>query len=164
MHDEVGAVLERAQVDRRRRGRVDHDAGGMRSRGLEVRHGQERIRRRFEPDHIRALGRRTRLVELDVAHAPRRQRLEQPRGPVVRAVRDRDRLAGPQLRQYERRYRAGAGREEERCPAFERSELALGLDACGVSVALVSEAARVSVLVGPDRGAVDAGHRADSTF
>ena len=67
---EVAAELERADVERRRSGRVAHDARGMRGRRLEVRHRQERVRRRLEPDEVDAVGRRARLVELDLLDAP----------------------------------------------------------------------------------------------
>ena len=52
VHDDVRAVLERPEQDRCRRGRIDHDACGVGCRGLHVREGQERVRRRFEPDEI----------------------------------------------------------------------------------------------------------------
>ena len=56
VEDEVGAVLERAQVDGRRGGRVDDDRRRVRRRGLEVGHRQERIRRRLGPDELHAVG------------------------------------------------------------------------------------------------------------
>ena len=58
--DEVGAVLERAQVHGRRGGRVDDDRRGVRGGGLEVGHRQERVRRRLEPDELHVRRRRRR--------------------------------------------------------------------------------------------------------
>jgi hypothetical protein len=46
--------------------------------------------------------------------------------------------------------------------AVEEAELALGLDAGGMCVALVVKLAGLAVAVGPDRRAIDA-HESDST-
>ena len=83
VHDEVGAVLERAEVDGGRRGRVDDDAAGMRGGRLEVGHGQERVRRRLQPDRGRRRRRRAGLVELDEAQAPALECVEEHAGAVV---------------------------------------------------------------------------------
>ena len=63
-------MLERAEVDRRRDGRVDDDGRRVRGRGVEVGHRQERVRRRLEPDEVDAVGRRAGLVELDDVERP----------------------------------------------------------------------------------------------
>ena len=90
---EVAAVLERPQEDRRRGGGVADDRRGVRGRRLEVGHRQERVRRRLEPDEVRARRRRPGLVELDEAQPPALQRPEQDRCAVVGAFGERDRLA-----------------------------------------------------------------------
>ena len=90
---DVAAELERAHVQRSRRGRVADDAGGMGDGGLEVGHRQERVRRRLDPHEIDALGRRARLVELDLADAPASELVEHGAGPVVGAFCERDRLS-----------------------------------------------------------------------
>ena len=87
---EVGAALERPQVDRRRGRRVDHDRRRMRGGGLEVGHREERVRRRLQPDELDAVGRRPGLVELHVLEAPARELAEERRRPVVAALGDRD--------------------------------------------------------------------------
>ena len=81
VHDEVGAVLDRAQVDGRRGGRVDHHARRRGGRRLEVGHRQERVRRRLQPDDVDPAGRRSRLVELDVPDSPALERPEEQRVP-----------------------------------------------------------------------------------
>ena len=94
VQDEVGAVLERPQVDRRRGGGVDDDACRMCSRGLEVGHREEGVRRRFEPDEVDAVGRRAGLVELDDVQAPAFELAEEDAGSEVGAFGERDRVAG----------------------------------------------------------------------
>ena len=54
--DEVGAVLERAEVDRRRHGRIDDDGRGVGGGRFEIRHREVRVRRRLEPDEVGASG------------------------------------------------------------------------------------------------------------
>ena len=63
--------------------------GRVRGRRLEVRHRQERVRRRLEPDEIDAVGRRPGLVVLDLLDAPAPQLVEHHAGAVVRASRAR---------------------------------------------------------------------------
>ena len=157
VEDEVGAVLERAQVDRRRGGRVDDDRRRMRGCGLEVGHRQERVRRRLEPDELHAVRRCAGLVELDDVQPPALERREEAAGAEVRAVGERDRRAGLEQRERERGRRARPGREEQRVPAVELAERLLGRDAGRVRVALVVEVARLAALVvRPDRRAVEA--------
>ena len=91
---EVAAELERTDVQRRCGGRVARDAGGMRCRGREVRHRQERIRGRLEPDEVDPVRRRAGLVELDLRDAPARELVEHHARSVVRTLRDRHRLPG----------------------------------------------------------------------
>ena len=64
-------------LERRRRRRVAEDERRVRGRGLEVRHRQERVRGRLEPDEVDAVGRRPGLVELDVPDAPALELAEQ---------------------------------------------------------------------------------------
>ena len=71
---EVGAVLERPQVDRRGGGGVHEHGRRVRGGCVEVGEGQERVRRRLEPDQIGAGRRRGGLVELDVDANPQRSR------------------------------------------------------------------------------------------
>ena len=76
---EVGAVLERAQVDRRRGGRVDHDArrdGAARPRGPAWSGTGSTAPRARRGRRLRAAG---RLVELDVANAPALERRRRAR-------------------------------------------------------------------------------------
>ena len=152
---EVRAVLDRPQVDGRGGGRVDDDAGGMRSGGLEVGHRQERIRRSLEPDEVDIVGRGAGLVELDVTQAPTFELFEQHAGPEVRALCERDRVARGEEGEDERSRSAAARCEQQSVPAVELAELPLRLDTGGVAVALVDELAGLTVLVRPDGGAVD---------
>ena len=161
--DEVGAVLERPQVDRRRRSRVDDHRRRVGGRRREIGHRQERVGRRLEQDEVGVVGRRARLVELDVAQAPGGECLEQLPSPVVGTFRQRDRLPRPKLREHERGDRSGAGREEERGASFEGAELALRRCTGRMAVALVPEAAGISVLVRPDGRAVEGLHVLNST-
>jgi hypothetical protein len=95
--------------------------------GLEVRHREERVRGRLEPDEIRVLGRSAGLVELDVLEAPAAELVEQDAGPVVRAPRERDDLARLEHGEDDRRAGCGARREEHRLAAVEVAERALRL-------------------------------------
>ena len=150
---EVGAALERAQVDGRRRGRVDHDAARRGRRGLKVRHGQKRVRGRLEPDQVDAVRRRAGLVELDEAEAPALQGPHEDDGSEVPALRHRDGRPG-----LERRDRARAGGEEQRRAVLELAQCPLGSDPGRVRVALVVEGARLAAFVGPDRRSVERLH------
>ncbi len=131
----------------------------MRGGRLEVGHGQERVRGRLDPDELHAVGRRPRLVELDVAQAPRLERLEGDARAEVAAGRERDRVARLQHREHERGRRARARGVEERRAAVQLAEARLGLDDGRVAVARVEELARLAPLVvGPDGGAVERVH------
>jgi hypothetical protein len=103
---EVGAAVERPQVNGRRRRRIDDDRGGVGRGRVEVGHRQERVGRRFEPDEVDSLGRRSGLVELDVLEAPTLQFAKQRRRAVVAPLRDRDRVSWLQQRENERRRRS----------------------------------------------------------
>jgi hypothetical protein len=94
MQDEVGAAFQRTQVHRRRRGRVADDRRWMGGSCLEVRHREQRVRRRLDPDEICAVRRRARLVELHEAEPPLPQHPHQHSGAVVGALREGDRLPG----------------------------------------------------------------------
>ena len=60
MEDDVGARVERLEVDRRRDGRVADDRGrGGPASDFPVRQGQRRVRRRLDPDDV-GVGRRRR--------------------------------------------------------------------------------------------------------
>jgi hypothetical protein len=155
---EVGTLLERAQVDGSGRRRVDDDACRVGDRGLEIGHGQERIGRRLEPDEVDAVGRRTRLVELDEPNAPGLERAEEHSGPVVGTLGQRDGLPRLEQAEDERGGRPGAGGIHERLAALELRERALGRDRVRMAVALVVERARLAVAVRPDRRAVERLH------
>jgi hypothetical protein len=103
------------------------------------------------------------LVELDVAHAPALERVEEHAGAVVAALGERDRLAGLQQGEHQRRRRAGAGGEEQRLAALELRELGLGRKPVRVRIALVVQLARLTLPVGPDRRAVERLHGEDSS-
>src|SRR5438132_1143579 len=83
-------------MDRRRGGRVDDDRRGMRGGRLDVRHRQERVGRRLEPDELHVCRRRPRLVELDAAEPPALELAEEDAGAVVATLGERDRVAGVQ--------------------------------------------------------------------
>ena len=82
------------------------------------------------------------LVELDDVHAPRREVAEQRAVPVVRALGERDRPAGPQHRQHDAGHGRHPGGEEQRVPALECSERLLAGDAGRVVGPRVREARR----------------------
>ena len=156
---EVGAVLQRTQVDGRRHGRVDDERRRVRGGRLEIRHRQERIRRRLDPDELHAVRRRSGLVELDVAEPPALQRLEGHARAEVAARRERDRVARLQRREHERRRRARAGREQQRRAAVELAQPRLRLRHRRAAVAGVEELPRLAALVvGPDRRPVERLH------
>jgi hypothetical protein len=96
-------------VNRRRGCRIDEDGSGVGGRGFEVGHRQEGIRGRLEPDELHALGRRPRLVELDVSQTPALEDAEHRRRPEVAALGDRDRVAGAEESKHDARRGAGAG-------------------------------------------------------
>ena len=151
----VAAELERTDVQRRRRGRVARHAGGMRCGRREVRHRQERVRGRLEPDEVDTVRRCAGLVELDLLDPPARELVEQHARSVVRTFGDRNRLPGGEERQHHRRARCGAGREQQRVASVELSEPSLGLHQRRAREARVREATGLAVLVGPRRRAVD---------
>ena len=135
MQREVSASLEWAEVDGCRDGRVDDDGRGVRGRGLEVRHRQERVRRRLEPDELHALRRGPGLIELDVLEAPLAECLECDAGAEIAALGERDRVARLQEREDECSRRAAPGREEQGLPAVELPEPRLRLRDGGAAVA-----------------------------
>src|SRR5262245_53886584 len=149
VQDEIGAVLERSQVDRRGGSRIDEHGSGVGRGGLDVGHRQEGVGRRLEPDELHALRRRARLVELDVLQPPALEHAEHRRRPVVTTFGDCDRVARGEQRENDRGRRAGAGREEQRLAAVELAERELRRDTGRVRVALVVELARLTVLVRP---------------
>ena len=155
VEDEVAAALERAQVDRRRRGRVADDEARVRGGGLEVGHRQERVRRRLDPDEVGAGRRRAGLVEEDVPEPPALELGEEDAGAVVGVLRERDRRAGREQREHERGRRAHPRREEQRLAAVELAELPLRLDPDRVRVPRVVERPRLAVDVRPGRRAVE---------
>ena len=159
--DEVGPVLERAEVNRRRSGRVDEDRRRVRRGGLEVGHRQEGVRRSLQPDELDAGRRRPGLVELHVLQAPALELAEEGRRAVVAAFGDGDRRAGLEQRQDDRGRRSGTGGEEERLAAVELAEDAFGGDAGRMRIALVVELAQLAVLVRPERRAVKRLHESE---
>ncbi len=134
----------------------------MRDRRLEVGHRQKRVRRRLEPDELDVVGRRPRLVELDVPEPPALELRERDARAEVRALGQRDRVPGGEERERERGRGAGAGGEEERMSTVELSERALGFDSGRVRITLVVELTGLAGPVGPDSRAVD-GHDATLT-
>ena len=155
VEDEVAAALERPQVDGRRRRGVAENQAGVRGGRLEVRHRQQRVRRSLEPDEVGACGRRPGLVEENVLQPPALELGQQHAGPVVGVLRERDRGAGLEQREHDRRRRAHPRREEERLAAVEPAEHPLGLDADGMRVPRVVERPGLPVDVRPDRRAVE---------
>ena len=87
---EVGSVLERPEVDGRRGGRIHDDRRRVCRRGLEVGQREQRVGGRLDPDEVGSLGRRSGLVELDVAEPPAAEQLERADRPVVGVLRDRN--------------------------------------------------------------------------
>ena len=122
VQDDVGAVLKWAEEDRRGGGRIDEHGRAVAGRRLHVRKGEKGIRGRFEPDQIGLLGRRAGLVELDEEHAPGLELAKEDAGPVVAALRERDRLAGREQAEHGRGRRGRPGGEEQRVAAFELAE------------------------------------------
>ena len=166
VQDEVGAVLERPEVDGSGRGRVDDDPGRMGSGRLEVGHRQERVRRRLQPDQVGAVGRRAGLVELDVLEPPAAELVHDHAGAEVARPR-RARPSGPAraARAAAPSRRPSPEANRSACPSGAPSsarELPLGLDSGRVRVARVDELARLAVDVRPDASPVDA-HRGEVT-
>ena len=155
VEDEVAAALERAQVDGRGRRRVADGRSGMGGGRLEVRHRQERVGGRLDPDEVGVGRRRPGLVEEDVAEAPAPELGEGDAGAVVGVLRERDCLAGLEQRERDRGRRGRAGGEEDGLAAVELPERPLGLGAGRMRGARVVEVAHLAVLVGPDRRAVE---------
>ena len=108
--DDVGALVERAQEDRRRDGRVaDDDRPPVGADRVPVGHGQHRVRGRLDPDDVgrAAAGRsgRTRRSSIPQRSSSR----SSTEVPKYAALRERDRRA--------RAARARAGRSSRRpCP------------------------------------------------
>src|SRR5207247_5367124 len=92
VQDELGAVLERAQENRRRGGGVDDNRCRMRRRGLEVGHREEGIRRGLEPDEVDTMRRRAGLVELDDPESPALELAKDDARSEVRTFGQRDRV------------------------------------------------------------------------
>ena len=123
---EVRAVLERPHVDRRGSGGV-HEHGCRARRGCsEVGEGQERVRRRLEPDQIGA-GRRRRVWSNSRGRQPPAPEIaDQHSHAVVRIGGDRDSLSLTQQAQQRCRRRGEPRREEQRVTAVELSQRGLG--------------------------------------
>jgi hypothetical protein len=151
---EVGSVLERAQVHRRRGRGVDEHARGRRDGGVEV----GMVRNGFE-----GASARSGLRPPAAARSGRTRSTARPSGrgrrtarrPVVGALGQRDRLVRLEQREHDRGRGSGPGGEEQRLAALELAERALGRDAVRVRVALVVVLARLAVAVRPDRRAVE---------
>src|ERR671914_2572429 len=148
-------MLERAEVDRRGGCRVDDRRGGVGDGPVEVRHREQRVRGRLDPNEVGTFGRRAGLVELDELEAPAFQHAHEDGGAVVGVVGDGDRVPRLEQRQQQGGRGSGSGGEQEGMTAFEVAQRTFGLGACRVAVALVVELARLAVLVGPDRRAVE---------
>jgi hypothetical protein len=147
--------FERPHVQWSRGGRVAKDGRGVRRGRLEVRHGEERVRRRLQPDEVDATGRRAGLVELDVAESPAAELAEEDAGAEVGALGERDGPSGLQQREDDRGARGGARGEEHGLAAVELTERPLGLRDRRAPVPRVDERAGLPVLVGPRRRAVE---------
>jgi hypothetical protein len=120
---------------------------------LEIRHRQERVRGRFQPQDVDAGRRRAGLVELDVLESPAPELVHDHAGAEVRAFGERDGLTGLEEREQPRRHGGGAGGEQERLTlrsALERSELPLSRDTRRVRVPRVDELAWLAVEIRPD--------------
>ena len=154
MHDNVGSLVERAEIEGRGDGRVADDEAAVRAQSIPVRQRQDRVRGRFDPHDV---GRRRRLglVELDELQPPRLEHAEEHARPEVRALGQRDRLPGACEREDDRGRRGRSRGVEQRVAALELAESRFRLDTGRVVVPRVVELARLAlVVVGPDRGAV----------
>ena len=159
MQRDVGALVERVQEDRRRDGRVADDEGRMRANRLPVGQREQRIRRRLEPQHVGAGGRRPGLIELDDLQSPRLELAQRHAGAEVGAFGERDRHARAAEGEDAGGRRRGSRCIEQCVAALHATEGALGRGARRVGVALVDELARLAVLVvRPDGRAVDRLH------
>src|SRR5256885_12494836 len=114
----------------------------MRGGGLEIGHREKRVRGSLEPDELHALGWRTGLVELDVAQAPLRQRLEGDARSEVAPFGERDRVARPEQGEHEGGCRSATRRKEQRVAAVELAEAGFGLGDRRAAVAGVVELPR----------------------
>ena len=153
--DEVAAVLERPEVERGGGGRVADDRRPVRGRGGEVRHREERVRRRLYPDEVGVGRRRATLVELDVAQVPALELAEEDARSVIRAFGERDRLPRREQREDEARDRRRARGEEERLAAVELAERVFGFGDHRAREARVRERPGIAVDVGPRRRAIE---------
>ena len=152
VHRDVASELERPHAGRGGR-RVAHDTGGVRGRRLEVRHRQERVRRRLEPDEIDAVGRCPGLVVLD---------LRRPSAAARRAARRfrSTRFASATTRPGERSASTTdvhAAAPEEKSSASPRSSSPRRRSASArrTAEARIGEAPGLAVLVRPGRRPVD---------
>jgi site-specific DNA recombinase len=155
MKHDVAAALERPDVEGSGGRRVAENGGPVPGGGVEVRHRQERIRRRFEPDQVDVGRRRSRLVVLDMPEPPSLQLAQQRARPVVRAFGDRHRPAGLEQREHDGSRRRRSRREEEGGPAVEGPERSFRFCHGRAREACVRELAGLTVLVGPGRRAVE---------
>ena len=131
--------------------------GGSR---FEIRECEVRVGGRLQPDELDAVGWSAGLVELDNAESPVCERGERDPGAVVAAAGERDRVAGLEQRQDERRRRACAGGEEQRGTAVELAQRGLGGRDRRAAEALVVKLRQLAMLVvRPDRGPVERLHR-----
>src|SRR5207244_9758186 len=105
------------------------DLRRMGGRRVEVGHRQEWIRRRLEPDELHARGRRTGLVELEVAQPPPLELRERDAGAVVRALGERDRVARREQGEHEGDRKSGARGKAAGMPAVELADSARELAA-----------------------------------
>ena len=144
VHDDVGALVERVQEDRRRRrSRRRRRGPGARARASQ----SGSVSSGFagaSTQTMSASGGAPRLVELDDVDAPGLRAA--PGSPRCRSRRlRRARSSCPAGRRRGRRRRgARAGRVEERVAALEPTERLLGGGAGRVRVALVEELARLA--------------------
>ena len=157
--DDVRTLVERAEEDGSRDGRVAHPQPPVGAERLPVRHAEHGVRGGLDPDDVGIRRRLARLVELDEPDPPGLQPPEEHRRAEVGSLRERDRRPRAREGEHDRRRGAGPGRVEQRVAALERAQPRLRGGAGRVSVARVVEAARLAALVvRPDRRAVDGVH------
>ena len=136
--------------ERRRGRRVADDERRVRGCGLEVRHRQERVRGRLEPDEVGVRPAAARSGRTRRAGGPSARARGAGSRAVVRALGERDGLAGLEQREDHRGRRRRAGREEQRLARRRARRARRSASATvGLDEARVRELARLAVDVRP---------------
>ena len=162
--DDVGALVERAQVDRGRDGRVADDEARV---GRAAPPSRASVSVGFAGDSTQTMsapaGGGPVWSYSTKREAPRLELAQEHRGAEVGALGEGDRRPGPREGEQDGGRRRRPGGEEERLAALELAEPGLGGRPGRMPVAGVEELARLAALVvAPDRRAVDsraAAHR-----